>query len=361
MKNISETKKVIDLFIPGTHDSATSGVDIPFVTTQSKDIMGQLNDGIRFVDIRINRVNINGTSGIVLTHGPVPLFKEFWKDAFDPVKKFLHKNPSEFVVISIKEDELTATGRISDKDVALILRYGIFVSTKTALEELTVKDCRGKMIFLNRINKEGYAWGGDKMRLGDDYELPLMYREQVIVPGIKERTQRVCCPIPDPSWDNPFRTKTQCKEVVIIPEVEERTQRVPSHVGFEWKTKKVDNFMKSKRTSGKLNICFLSATNAEGGPEGAISMALEPNGVSRNAKIQNNWFANHSEIFLNDGRGGCIVPMDFPNRNVIKRIINLNMKSTRITSSTWARRFFNAFVLRKNNPRRKKKKKIYWL
>ena len=202
MQNISEAKSVIDLFIPGTHDSATSGVDLPFVTTQSKNIMEQLESGIRFLDIRINKVNVKGVEGIVLVHGKVPLLKEFWRDAFDPVKEFLYDNPTEFVIVSIKEDDLTDTANISNNDVKSILDNGVYVSSQIELDELTVKECRGKIIFINRINSEGYCWGSKKIKVGDNYSLPTEFREQVIVPGIKERTQRICVPIPDPTWSD---------------------------------------------------------------------------------------------------------------------------------------------------------------
>ncbi|RYV04143.1 hypothetical protein SOPP22_01710 [Shewanella sp. OPT22] len=324
MQRISDTKKLTDMFIPGTHDSATSGVDIPFVTTQSKNILEQLESGIRFLDIRINKVKIGTTEGLVLVHGKVPLLKEFWRDAFDPIHEFLHHYPTEFVVVSIKEGDLTDTAQISESDLNTILSNGIFVSSQIELDKLTVEDCRGKILFINRINGEGYSWGDKKVNLSDDYSLPTRFREQVIVPGVKERTQRVCVPVSDKDWKHPWRTHTECKEVVIVPGVKERTQRVPGFVDYPWKTEKVNEFLSSKRKSGLLNICFLSATNAGGSADEIASMLFEPNGVSNNATIQNEWFCENVHNFANDALGGCILPMDYPSQKVIDSIISLN-------------------------------------
>ncbi|PVZ72138.1 phosphatidylinositol-specific phospholipase C domain-containing protein [Pelagibaculum spongiae] len=324
MSELPDTTKIVDLFIPGTHDSATSGINIPFVVTQDKNVTEQLNCGIRFLDIRINRVNVQGVEGLVLVHGKVPLLKEFWSDAIDPTKEFLHDNPSEFIFMSIKEGELTENGRVSENDVDSILSNGVYVSSQIKLNQLTVKDCRGKVVFLNRINSKGYKFNSNQTCIGDDYSLNLKFREQVIIPGIQERTQRVCWPIPEPTWTNPFKTRTECKEVVIVPGVQERTQRVPDYVDFKAKTEKVNAFMTSKRSTGKLNICFLSATNASGSTEGALSMVLEPNGVAKNAAIQNSWFCRHTHSFKQDNKGGCILPMDYPDQEVINSIIKMN-------------------------------------
>ena len=52
MKNLSDNSKITEFSIPGTHDSGAL-LPIPFAQTQKLSFANQLNNGIRFLDIRL--------------------------------------------------------------------------------------------------------------------------------------------------------------------------------------------------------------------------------------------------------------------------------------------------------------------
>ena len=86
-----------EMSIPGTHDSGTSSLfgvtDKGAAHCQNFNIIQQLNDGIRFLDIRIGldlRLNHGGT-----------LSNYTWDDAMSQIITFLNINPDEFVIMLI--------------------------------------------------------------------------------------------------------------------------------------------------------------------------------------------------------------------------------------------------------------------
>ncbi|CAA6806346.1 MAG: Unknown protein [uncultured Sulfurovum sp.] len=303
MKNISNDKLLINLNIPGTHDSATyTTINLPYVTTQSKSITAQLHEGIRFFDFRLNKVTKTTDdtfTGYALMHGIIPLGLDLYTGALEPILEFLNENPDEMIFVSIKSENSLID--INDKDVLQILGLGIWINNQnSALNTLTLGECRSKIIFLNRINDIGFSW--KDFNIQDEYELPVNYYEQVITPEIQERTQRVCIPF------------VGCEEVVLIPYAAETTQRLPHSLNYEWKTNKIDDF-RNRLNKDTLNINFLSAVN--GGT--TIEKVSFGSGIKENSKIQNNFL--EKIVNLNQG---CIFPMDFPDEEIISKIIDSN-------------------------------------
>ncbi|KUH47360.1 hypothetical protein [Mycoplasmopsis meleagridis] len=108
MKNVDSSKKLSELSIPGTHDSAMwdyKGVAGLFgsswALTQSKNFSQQLIAGIRFFDIRVAGFHY----GLALKHGPV------WANTnleafFQSVKTFLSAHPSEVVLFRIQQEDV---------------------------------------------------------------------------------------------------------------------------------------------------------------------------------------------------------------------------------------------------------------
>jgi 1-phosphatidylinositol phosphodiesterase len=99
MQNIGDDRLLTQLAIPGTHDSATYLFQFPYVGTQSLDFTSQLNSGVRFLDIRVGKTINNYWH---MYHGSVPLGD--YDILVDQLSRFLNANPTETVVVSIKED-----------------------------------------------------------------------------------------------------------------------------------------------------------------------------------------------------------------------------------------------------------------
>lgn len=147
-----------DLTIPGSHDSGSypiSGIR----QCQSMDIETQLNLGVRFLDIRVNK-----SRNWEIMHEDTPTGKYFGPDCVDVVKAFLDANPVETVLMCVKDEHgstdqfhddvlttLGATGRLSATQapmalgtpghepnlrgkIVLVRRYWIDPNTNTHLE-----------------------------------------------------------------------------------------------------------------------------------------------------------------------------------------------------------------------------------
>lgn len=90
--------------LPGTHDSATGTYSEKIyesgkVKTQDDSVYEQLQSGIRFLDMRCRHTN----NVFAMHHGPIYL-KKMFGDMLADCKRFLRENPSEFILMSIKEE-----------------------------------------------------------------------------------------------------------------------------------------------------------------------------------------------------------------------------------------------------------------
>ncbi|XP_043589596.1 PI-PLC X domain-containing protein 1-like [Bombus pyrosoma] len=106
-KDILGPLKMKQIFLPGTHDSASynenddsASIISDFAVTQDLDILGQLIHGVRYLDIRVGRYS--ETDEIWWTnHGPFYRSVSL-KTVIDQVKEFLD-NTEEIVIIDIRE------------------------------------------------------------------------------------------------------------------------------------------------------------------------------------------------------------------------------------------------------------------
>ncbi|EHN6654296.1 phosphatidylinositol-specific phospholipase C domain-containing protein, partial [Escherichia coli] len=97
-KGLSDNLTLDKLSIPGTHDSGSLyGGDM--VRTQSKSIYSQLQSGIRFLDIRLRHID-----NVMAIHHSFVYQHLGFGDVLDQIEKFLTANPSEFVLVRVKED-----------------------------------------------------------------------------------------------------------------------------------------------------------------------------------------------------------------------------------------------------------------
>jgi 1-phosphatidylinositol phosphodiesterase len=142
MSSIRDTIKLINLSIPGTHDSSTfaeSDWQIGF-KCQSLHISDQLAMGIRFLDIRVMIEN----DELYTCHTIRKYLK--YKYVLSSIQTFLRNNPSEFVFVSVKHE--SGPSFTFDKSP--------FYS---ANENTIVKEARGNMILIDRIGVNyGIQW-----------------------------------------------------------------------------------------------------------------------------------------------------------------------------------------------------------
>lgn len=151
MKDVPDDRKLKDLCIPGTHDSgAWHWLNGGMVRCQSRTIGEQLNDGIRFLDVRVNAENGR------INHGPImlPDNSDFLNlsEVIDDCISFLKDNPSETILVMLSWEH---GGNLSD----FMYRCGLYAFNPKQRPywyedgkispETNLADVRGKMVLVN--------------------------------------------------------------------------------------------------------------------------------------------------------------------------------------------------------------------
>ncbi len=100
MASKSNLLLVSQLSIPGTHDSGALYEPVSGTAKcQNLSIADQLNAGVRFLDIRCRHIN----DAFAIHHGSIYQNANF-NDVLNAVIGFLNSNPSETVIMSVKEE-----------------------------------------------------------------------------------------------------------------------------------------------------------------------------------------------------------------------------------------------------------------
>ncbi|MBC1458681.1 phosphatidylinositol-specific phospholipase C [Listeria newyorkensis] len=171
MGQLSDTKKLSDLSIPGTHDSMANSTAFYDVTkiavTQSLYLTTQFSAGIRFIDIRLKYNKPYET--LECFHGPVWL-GAYFDDVLKDVKSFLvNASPSETIYMSIAQE----TSSVNDNDFANKVRAycdafapGLRYTGGSTNQNPTLAQTRGKFVILLNINNYSATTHGD---LGINY------------------------------------------------------------------------------------------------------------------------------------------------------------------------------------------------
>ncbi|KAG5921331.1 hypothetical protein E4U42_005878 [Claviceps africana] len=182
------------LSIPGTHNSPTCHTALPSVRCQATGVPEQLQNGVRFLDVRVSA----GTDDDVLTlvHGAFPISmkgNKYFADMLDDVYRFLEQNPTETVIMSLKRE---GTGKATDGQMGHYLKHG-YVDKRadrwwTDPRVPTLGEARGKIVLVRRFvldddmrdaggygvdaqewpdNCEDGVGGGGGFRIQDFYEI----------------------------------------------------------------------------------------------------------------------------------------------------------------------------------------------
>ena len=164
MKKVSDDTKLIDMSIPGTHDSgATHSIFDVSGRCQDLDIESQLNIGVRFFDIRLEMRN----NKFHIVHSFVDQ-KLTFQETLNDFVNFIKKYPSEFLLVSIKKETENKNSTLSFEECLLnyFNEYQDYISYSNELPEL-LKDARGKIYILSRYSDSSIGipaydgWGDD--------------------------------------------------------------------------------------------------------------------------------------------------------------------------------------------------------
>lgn len=148
MKEESDNATLGSLAIPGSHDSgALYSIGDLSGKCQDAAIGEQLNDGIRFLDIRLKAENNN----LAVYHGFINESLSF-DSVLTSCYAFLKLHPAETVLLSIKEEQKPS---LSTKTFDALIQEKIALSPSfwiTSRSLPLLGECRGKLVLLSRYN-----------------------------------------------------------------------------------------------------------------------------------------------------------------------------------------------------------------
>ena len=150
LKNVNDETSLRSLAIPGSHDTlALYSIADLAGQCQSLSLKDQLNLGVRFLDVRLkeNKGELN------VVHGFIDQ-KLTFKDVDKTINDFLKANPSEFIIMSVKQE----AGELKDFEKALVPFYNnnIYLKDMKTVPS-KVGDIRGKVLILSRYENSQYG------------------------------------------------------------------------------------------------------------------------------------------------------------------------------------------------------------
>ena len=181
MRRFKDSTPLSALSIPGTHNSPTCHKALPSVRCQATSPPEQLDNGVRFFDIRVQPENPNDPSNdkLVLVHAVFPISltgAKYFRDLLTEVYTFLDRNPSETVIMSLKRE---GTGNATDQQLSRILHDHYATDPSrwfTAPRIPSLGEARRKIVLLRRFalddslrgEHDGQGWGIDAATWADN-------------------------------------------------------------------------------------------------------------------------------------------------------------------------------------------------
>ncbi|CAH0049706.1 unnamed protein product [Clonostachys solani] len=153
------------LSIPGTHNSPTCHKALPSVRCQAVSVREQLDNGVRFLDIRVSADPEDPTLSLVHSAFPVSLTgTKYFGDMLDDIYEFLDQNGSETVIMSVKRE---GNGKANDEQMSKHLK-GNYIDKKperwaTEPRVPRLGEVRGRILLVRRFNLDEelkHEWDG---------------------------------------------------------------------------------------------------------------------------------------------------------------------------------------------------------
>ena len=177
MAEIPDEQSLEEIYIPGTHDSASKNAQLGYFSKcQSSDIYTQLNDGYRYLDIRLGVRETKDGTVLTLYHGFCKCQKGPWPwsalldldDVLSSCYTFLEENPTETVVFAVKMEQ----GKDEVQFQKLLHEYIDKTPDKWFLSDTipALGECRGKLVLMRRYE--------DANNLGRSAGIQLFWEDQ---------------------------------------------------------------------------------------------------------------------------------------------------------------------------------------
>nr|XP_019009603.1 uncharacterized protein I206_05161 [Kwoniella pini CBS 10737]OCF48384.1 hypothetical protein I206_05161 [Kwoniella pini CBS 10737] len=172
MSKISDDTKLIDISIPGTHDTAswnyTPLKQIEYLKytnliypssiykCNKESIFKQLQSGNRAFDLRIG-LSPKNSNDLIFFHSEAILdLNSKFEDILFGFWRFLDENPTETLIISIKDENSTfGSYNILQQNIYNTLTTNqakIYINPTESISSINLSSVRGKMVILRRFN-----------------------------------------------------------------------------------------------------------------------------------------------------------------------------------------------------------------
>lgn len=172
MRELRDEYPLSMLSIPGTHNSPTCFVALPSVRCQAVGVHEQMDNGVRFLDVRVSVNRSNDDLALVHSVFPISLTgPRYFAELLDELYVFLDANPTETLLLSVKRE---GTGRGTDQQLSqhLFKRYCGGEEARRWFTEPRIPylgEVRGKIILIRRFHVHeallrehgGKGWGID--------------------------------------------------------------------------------------------------------------------------------------------------------------------------------------------------------
>lgn len=158
MSDISDQSALTAITIPGTHDSGSRYESVyGTAKTQTLSITEQLNDGVRYLDIRLRHYK----DALVVHHGSVYQHLNF-NDVLQSVTDFLILHPSETVLMEVSKEYQSAENTRTFEQTFITYKnrsdYQSYWWSHSYLP--TLGQSRGKIVLLRRFAGSFWVSGG---------------------------------------------------------------------------------------------------------------------------------------------------------------------------------------------------------
>lgn len=178
MSKLPDTLNISSLSIPGTHDTMTYHIDKFSLQCQNWDLMLQMDAGIRYLDIR-GRIK---DRELMIYHADQPTGFSLL-DVLGTMDTFLAENPSEFLILRLKEEgKPLGRGRLNAifEEIFInvintkpVTKDRFFFYTDSRVPLPTLGEVRSKIFmfqeFRSRENQYGLPWNNTQMILEDKW------------------------------------------------------------------------------------------------------------------------------------------------------------------------------------------------
>ena len=160
MQDLRDETLLSALSIPGTHNSATCHRALPSVRCQAVSPRLQLENGVRFFDIRVQVETPEDPKkdSLILVHSIFPISltgTKYFREVVNDVLAFLSRNSSETVILCIKREGM---GKGTDAHLCQILRdhyAGDFTIWFTEPRIPSLGEARHKIVLIRRFGLTG--------------------------------------------------------------------------------------------------------------------------------------------------------------------------------------------------------------